>query len=80
MPKPPSGYTAEELDRDNPHNAWMFEDNGQYEREDPEPTEIEKDENGDEIEAGYCPACSGSGEGRYDGSRCSSCNGTGEQR
>ena len=80
MPKPPKGYTANELDRDNPYNAWMFEDNGQYEREDPEPAEIEKDENGDEIEAGYCLACSGTGEGRYDGSRCSSCRGTGEQR
>lgn len=23
--KPPAGYTAEELERDNPHNAWMRE-------------------------------------------------------
>lgn len=22
-PRPPAGYTAEELERDNPHNAWM---------------------------------------------------------
>lgn len=22
----PAGYTAEELDRDNPFNAWMYED------------------------------------------------------
>ena len=22
-PKPPAGYTAEELERDNPFNAWM---------------------------------------------------------
>lgn len=22
-PKPPPGYTAEELERDNPFNAWM---------------------------------------------------------
>lgn len=22
-PKPPRGYTAEELERDNPYNAWM---------------------------------------------------------
>ena len=25
-----------------------------------------------------CPACSGSGEGRYDGARCQYCNGRGE--
>lgn len=25
-PTPPSGYTAEELERDNPYNAWMRED------------------------------------------------------
>lgn len=24
-PKPPPGYTAEELERDNPYNAWMRE-------------------------------------------------------
>ena len=24
-PVPPPGYTAEELDRDNPHNQWMHE-------------------------------------------------------
>jgi hypothetical protein len=23
LPKPPPGYTAEELERDNPYNAWM---------------------------------------------------------
>jgi hypothetical protein len=23
--KPPKGYTAEELDRDNPYNQWMYE-------------------------------------------------------
>ena len=22
-PKPPAGYTAEELERDNPYNQWM---------------------------------------------------------
>ena len=80
MTKLPRGYTAEELDRDNPYNAWMFEDNGRYEREDPEPAEKERDENGDEIEPGYCPSCAGGGEGQHDGSRCSSCKGTGEQQ
>ncbi len=29
-------------------------------------------------EPGVCPNCSGSGEGRYEGTRCSSCKGTGE--
>lgn len=24
-PTPPPGYTAEELDRDNPYNQWMYE-------------------------------------------------------
>lgn len=26
IPKPPEGYTAEELERDNPYNQWMNED------------------------------------------------------
>ena len=25
----------------------------------------------------YCPTCSGTGEGQYDGTRCRSCNGSG---
>jgi hypothetical protein len=25
LPQPPAPYTAEELERDNPHNAWMYE-------------------------------------------------------
>jgi len=25
IPKPPKGYTAEELERDNPYNQWMNE-------------------------------------------------------
>ena len=29
-------------------------------------------------EPGICPACSGSGEGRYDGTKCHYCNGRGE--
>jgi hypothetical protein len=24
-PKPPAGYTAEELERDNPYNQWMYD-------------------------------------------------------
>ena len=38
---------------------------------------------GDEIdddEQGYCPQCSGSGEGMYDGTRCSKCHGSGVER
>jgi len=23
--EPPAGYTAEELERDNPYNQWMYE-------------------------------------------------------
>lgn len=29
-------------------------------------------------EPGICPACSGSGEGQYDGTTCSECRGKGE--
>lgn len=25
VPKPPPGYTAEELEKDNPYNQWMHE-------------------------------------------------------
>jgi hypothetical protein len=25
LPKPSNGYTAEELERDNPYNQWMYE-------------------------------------------------------
>lgn len=25
LPPPPPGYTAEELERDNPYNQWMYE-------------------------------------------------------
>ena len=25
VPLPPPGYTAEELERDNPYNQWLFE-------------------------------------------------------
>ena len=32
----------------------------------------------DDEEGGYCPQCSGSGEGMYDGSRCLACGGSGE--
>lgn len=33
---------------------------------------------GDDYEPGICPACNGSGEGQYDGTRCSTCKGKGE--
>ena len=32
------------------------------------------------MEDEYCPSCSGTGEGQYDGSRCSTCNGSGEMQ
>ena len=44
----------------------------------------EYDESDDDVqvveneEGGYCPACAGSGEGQYEGSRCSTCKGRGE--
>lgn len=37
--------------------------------------EVEADEEGD---PGICPTCSGSGEGRYEGSTCYACKGKGE--
>ena len=38
------------------------------------------DLDGDEEEAGYCPSCSGSGEGQYEGYTCHACKGSGVQR
>ena len=32
----------------------------------------------EDYEPGICPACSGSGEGMYEGTRCSTCKGKGE--
>ncbi len=32
----------------------------------------------EEEDRGYCPACAGSGEGQYDGTRCPDCKGRGE--
>ena len=32
----------------------------------------------DTEEGGYCPACSGSGEGMFDGTTCGTCRGRGE--
>lgn len=32
--QPPPGYTAEELERDNPYNAWMYEDEDKEEKPD----------------------------------------------
>ncbi len=39
---------------------------------------LEEDDSETTIEMGYCPDCSGSGEGSYDGSSCRSCGGSGE--
>ncbi len=63
--KVPDGYTAEELDRDNPYNAWMYEDQ--------DVEEIEEDD-------GYCHACAGTGEGQCDGASCTICGGRGFKR
>ena len=30
------------------------------------------------LDSAYCPDCSGSGEGQYDGTRCRTCGGSGE--
>jgi len=62
----PAGYITEELERDNPYNQWVHEH-----ITDPEP------EDEPEEDDGYCYACAGTGEGRYDGSSCSSCGGKG---
>jgi hypothetical protein len=42
-PKVPRGYTAEELERDNPHNQWMYEGRGR----DPVPESADECEFGD---------------------------------
>ena len=34
----------------------------------------------DDDEPGYCPQCSGSGEGMYDGSICHACHSSGVER
>ena len=39
--------------------------------------ELESEEESGEKD-GYCPYCSGSGEGQYEGTRCSACKGKGE--
>ena len=64
--KPPAGYTAEELERDNPYNQWMFENE----------EHLEEEEDPDE-DPTICVACNGSGEGQYDGTKCSTCKGKG---
>jgi len=64
--KVPDGYTAEELERDNPYNQWMH-----ARIADPEP------EDEPEEDDGYCYACAGTGEGQYDGAACHSCGGRG---
>lgn len=35
-------------------------------------------DDGPDSEPGICPACSGSGEGMHDGTRCVTCKGAGE--
>ena len=50
---------------DDDESLFWFED-------EPEP------ENDPDYEPGICPACSGSGEGYSDGSRCNACKGKGE--
>jgi DnaJ-class molecular chaperone len=42
-----------------------------------QPESIENDNAELEQERGYCTACSGSGEGQYDGTFCRTCKGTG---
>ncbi len=44
--------------------------------DDDEPEE-EPETDDEEENAGYCPTCSGSGEGRYDGTDCHACKGSG---
>ena len=69
MTTPPPGYTAEELERDNPYNQWMHEDLQHEEREDSRAADDEP---------ALCPTCNGSGEGMYEGTRCHACKGKGE--
>lgn len=38
-----------------------------------------RDDDGNEMEQGYCIGCSGSGEGMFEGSKCSTCGGSGAQ-
>ena len=42
-----------------------------------EQLELESEEESGEKD-GYCPYCSGSGEGQYEGTRCAACKGKGE--
>lgn len=39
---------------------------------------VDDEEHDDDNDEGYCPACSGSGEGQYDGTHCPVCHGRGE--
>lgn len=34
----------------------------------------------DDSEGGFCPHCSGSGEGQHEGTTCPACGGSGEER
>lgn len=71
----PDGYTATELDRDNPYNQWMHEaETTEAENED---SLEEEDPDGDD---GYCHTCAGTGEGQYDGGSCTACGGKGVRK
>lgn len=65
--------------------AWPPEKVAGVEADDLNALEEELTQQGNEFidehsvdEPGICPACSGSGEGQYGGTRCSSCKGRGE--
>lgn len=51
----------------------MFEDGDVRDGE-----EFDDDDDDDDENVGYCPACSGSGEGQHEGTRCLVCHGRGE--
>ena len=48
--------------------------------DEPPEQEDEAEESNEEEGEGYCPNCSGSGEGRYDGTDCYACGGSGVAR
>ena len=56
--------------------ATMTEDERDEARYMADDTQAELED--EEYEPSICPACNGSGEGQYDGTRCSTCKGRGE--
>lgn len=42
VPRPPPGYTAEELERDNPYNQWMHESGSTADLDDEALKELEE--------------------------------------